>query len=273
MRIGIRAHDIFLNDPSALTKKIKSEGLGYVQLVLKKSFNKNIEELNEEEIQNIVKNFQENDLQIAMLGSYFNPVHSNKEFLKTNIERFKNHLRLAKHFNTRYVGTETGSYLDDPWDYHPRNHLEESYCEVREVVRDLVRCAEKHDAVVLIEGAYNHLIYEPKLLNRLVREINSDNLRVTIDLFNYLNTENYLQQREIFDESLSLLKDKISVFHLKDFIYDNGKLVQVGLGQGLMDYPYYLEQMKNLPDAVMIMEGIQGEDIASSVKYLKKIGG
>lgn len=34
-----------------------------------------------------------------MLGAYFNPVHSNKELVKDNIERFKEYLGYTKDFN------------------------------------------------------------------------------------------------------------------------------------------------------------------------------
>lgn len=274
MRLGIRAHDAGRADAKVLSEKIKGYGLDYVQLVLNKALSQNIEDLSLDEIKEIGKTFQDQGLQIAMLGSYFNPVHSNKDLLKTNISRFKRHLELAALFQTNYVGTETGSYMDDPWGYHPQNHQPESYLEVREIIKDLVEFSEIKQTTILIEGAYNHVIYRPELLKQLVTDISSPNLRVIVDLFNYLYIGNYQQQREIFDTCLHLLQDKITIFHLKDFVVRDGKLVQVGLGQGLMDYEYYLPIIKkNLPDAILIMEGITGDDIASSIEFIKKIEG
>lgn len=272
MRLGIRAHDAGRAEAKILSERIKAYGLEYVQLVLNKALGQNIEELTVEQIQNIARTFQDQGLKIAMLGSYFNPVHSDKALIAKNINRFKRHLELAPLFHTAYVGTETGSYLDEPWGYHPRNHRSESYLEVREIIRDLVDYAEEKQTKVLIEGAYNHLIYCPELLKHLVTEIPSPNLGVIVDLFNYLHIGNYRQQKEIFDTCINLLQDKIVIFHLKDFIVSDGKLVQVGLGQGLMDYEYYLPIIKkNFPDAILIMEGITGEDIATSMDYIRRI--
>ncbi|MDD4000088.1 MAG: sugar phosphate isomerase/epimerase [Bacilli bacterium] len=272
MKIGIRAHDLGANNPQELAQLAEAYKFAFLQLVLKKSFNLDVLEISSEQITEITDSFREKNIQIAMLGSYFNPVHSNLAFRKNNIARFKRHLELAGKFGTPFVGTETGSYLDDPWDYHPKNHLDTSYQEVREIIRDLVNCAKTNNACVLIEGAYNHLIYEPELLKRLVDDIPSSNLRVTIDLYNYLNINNYQEHRNIFEKSLELLKDKISIVHLKDFIVADGKLEQVGLGQGLMDYPYLIKKIKTIiPEAVLIFEGISGEDISTSLNYLKTL--
>jgi sugar phosphate isomerase/epimerase len=272
MKIGIRGHDLKANNPKELGELCNFYEFNYLQLVLKKSFGKNIEDLKPADINDIIFHLSKSKVKIAMLGAYFNPVHSNLSFRETNIARFKRHLELAGRFGTIYVGTETGSYQDEPWTYHPRNHLEESYLEVREIIRDLVHHAEHFDSCVLIEGAYNHLIYKPELLKRLIDDIPSKNLRVTVDLFNYLNIENYQEHRKIFETSLKLLEDKISVIHLKDFVVLDGALKQVGLGQGLMDYPHLFRKIKeNVPEAVLIFEGVTGEDIEISRQYIKKM--
>ena len=68
------------------------------------------------------------------------------------------------------------------------------------------------------------------------------------------------------------MKDKIVLFHLKDYIVDNGKLVQVGLGQGLMDFPFIIKTIKeNFTDAFLIFEGVVGEDIDTSLSYIKNL--
>jgi sugar phosphate isomerase/epimerase len=272
MKIGIRGHDLKADTPEKLAKTAKAHGFSHIQLVLKKSFGIDIHDLDEEKISKMMEPFRKNDIEIALLGAYFNPVHSDPEYRKTNIAGFKKHLEMARQFGTPYVGTETGSYMDSPWTYHPRNHLEESYLEVREVVRELVGFAEGVGACVLIEGAYNHLIYKPELLRRLLDDIPSDNFWVIVDLYNYLNIENYQNHREILDRALALLKDKISVIHLKDFIVQDGKLKQVGLGSGLMDYPYIMKQIKaHVPDAVLIFEGITGNDIPTSREFIRRL--
>ena len=271
MKIGIRGHDLKADTPEKLAKTAKAHGFSHIQLVLKKSFGIDIHDL-------MRKNFK-NDGTLPEKRHRNRPARSlfqsgaQRPRIPENQHRgFQKHLEMARQFGTPYVGTETGSYMDSPWTYHPRNHLEESYLEVREVVRELVGFAEGVGACVLIEGAYNHLIYKPELLRRLLDDIPSDNFWVIVDLYNYLNIENYQNHREILDRALALLKDKISVIHLKDFIVQDGKLKQVGLGSGLMDYPYIMKQIKaHVPDAVLIFEGITGNDIPTSREFIRRL--
>ena len=51
---------------------------------------------------------------------------------------------------------------------------------------------------------------------------------------------------------------------------EDGKLRQVALGKGLMDYPYIMKQIKtHVPDAFLIFEGITGKDIAPSREIIR----
>ena len=70
----------------------------------------------------------------------------------------------------------------------------------------------------------------------------------------------------------NLMKDKIVLFHLKDYIVDGDKLKQVGLGQGLMDYPFMIKLIKtHCPNAFLIFEGVTGDDIDSSLEYINRL--
>ncbi|HHW79847.1 MAG TPA: sugar phosphate isomerase/epimerase, partial [Acholeplasmataceae bacterium] len=91
-------------------------------------------------------------------------------------------------------------------------------------------------------------------------------------LYNFLNIENYVNRMDIFQESLDLLSEHIVIFHLKDFIVENGKLKQVGLGQGLMDYPKIINLIKEYnPNAYLIFEGVVGEDIKTSFELINNL--
>jgi len=207
-----------------------------------------------------------------MLGAYFNPVHPDQHEVEKGIIKFEEHLKIAKRLNCLYVGTETGSYQGSPWTYHPKNHTYEAMHEAISVFKRLVETAEKHDAYVAIEGAYQHVAYSPERLKLMIDHINSPRLKVTVDLFNYLNSYNYQDRMEIFEKALKLFNQKIVIFHLKDFIYEDGKLIQVGLGQGLMDYKTIIKRIKDThPDAYLIFEGVTGDDIKTSYQYMKTL--
>ena len=273
MKIGVRVHDFGKSKAETLAQEAKKVGFDGVQLVL----NKAIEgesglagTLSKEKANYYYEAFKREGLDIAMLGAYFNPVHSNKELVEKNIAKFKEHLKFENDFHAGYVGSETGSFNDDKWTYNPLNRTEDAFQEVKRIFKDLANTAEASNAKMAIEGAYGHCMFEPKALKRLVDEINSNSVYYIVDIYNYLSIDNYKNYKEIFEECLELFKGRIVIFHLKDFIIQDGALKQTCIGKGIIDYDYLIKKIKeNAPDAYLIFEGSKPEDMEYSFKFVK----
>ncbi len=279
MKIMVRVHDLGKDDAKNLAKKTKEIGFDGVQLVLYKAIDGYAKEAHTIPYDSLVETaqaFKEEGVEVGMLGAYFNPVHSNKELVKDNIERFKEYLGYTKDFNTKYVGSETGSYNDDKWTYNPLNRLDEALNIDIETFKELAICAKENDACIALEGAFGHCMYSPTQLNRLVSAIDNGHVKVTVDVFNYLDISAYDKgtQHLMFDESIKYFKDKIVIYHLKDFVVDkeNNKLKQVGLGEGIMDLEYIVKNAQKLtPNAYLIFEGCPKDKMESSLKYIKSL--
>lgn len=271
MRLGIRGHD--LGNKGSITdliERCKENGFCYLQLVFKKSFDSIA--FNEESASCVAKELKGNGINVAMLGAYFNPVHSNKELVRKNVEYFKEHLRLAHYFECPYVGTETGSYNDDKWTYNPKNQTEEGYKETMAVFHELKGVAERCGSIILMEPAWGHVIYSVEQLKRALDELNSNNVKVTIDIYNLLYLGNYKDYKNIFVKALSTFGHDIKVLHLKDFYPTEDKLVQCGLGKGVVDFEFLLGKAKEYcPEATLIFEGVTGDDIKPSKELIDKL--
>jgi sugar phosphate isomerase/epimerase len=266
-KLGIRAHDVGKYEPHILSDKIKNLGFEGVQLVFKKALDQSIDLIDLESIKNAFRKPS-----IFMLGAYFNPVHPNIDEVHLGIENFKKHLKIASTLGVQYVGTETGSYQGSPWTYHPKNHTDEALNQVVEVFRELALFAHKHKCYIALEGAYAHVAYSPKKLKEIIDRINSPSVKVIVDLFNYLNLDNYKNHVSILKDAIELFQENIVIFHLKDFIIKDEKLFQVGLGKGLMDYPKIMDMIQTYcPQAFLIFEGVTGEDIKLSYDYIHKL--
>lgn len=271
MRLGIRGHDLGPKGSVAdLIARCKENGFHYLQLVFKKSFDSIT--FGEESAISVAKELDDNNIKVAMLGAYFNPVHSNKELVRSNVEYFKKHLRLAHHFNCPYVGTETGSYNDDKWTYNPKNQTEEGYQETMAIFHELKAVAENEGSIILMEPAWGHVIYSVDQLKRAVDELNSQYVKVTIDIYNLLYLGNYQDYKNIFIKALSTFGEDIKIIHLKDFYPTAEKLVQCGLGKGMVDFEFILEKVREYcPEATLIFEGVTGEDIKPSKELIDKL--
>lgn len=275
MKIGVRVHDFGKSDAKTLAKQAKAVGFDGVQFVLNKAI---VDEtglpgtLSLEKAQAFRKAFEDEGLEIFMLGAYFNPVHSNKELVHTNIEKFKEHLKYMTTFNGHYVGSETGSFNDDKWTYNPLNRTEEAFLEVKRIFGELATYAKEVDGKIALEGAFGHCMYEPKALKRLVDSIDNGCVFYTVDIYNYIALENYKNYKEIFEECLELFNGKIVIFHLKDFTVEETGLKQCAIGKGLIDYPYLLKRIKETnPNAYLIFEGSKPADMQESLNFVKNI--
>ena len=279
MKISVRVHDLGKSSGYELAKKTKGIGFDGVQLVLYKAidgFSGKAHSIDHDQLIEVAKVFKENNIDVSMLGAYFNPVHSNKELVSDCIERFKEYIGYCKDFNCLYVGSETGSYNDDKWTYNPLNRLDEALNVDINTFSTLAKCAKENNVYIALEGAYGHCMYEPKQLNRLVSAIDNGHVKVTVDIFNYLDISAYDTKTQHFmlDESIKYFKDKIVIYHLKDFIVDETehKLKQVGLGEGIMDLEYIINKAKvETPNAYLIFEGCPKDKMESSLKYIKEL--
>ncbi len=273
MKIGVRVHDFGKSNAETLAKQAKAVGFDGVQFVINKAIEGESGKagtLNDEKVKAFADAFHNEGLDIVMLGAYFNPVHSNKQLVSDNIAKFKEHLAYENKFGARFVGTETGSFNDDKWTYNPLNRTEEAYQEVLRIFKDLAKTAEDNNANMAIEGAFGHCMFEPKALYRLVSEINSNNVYYIVDIYNYLAISNYENYKDILEECFKLFKGRIVIFHLKDFIIEDGALKQCAIGKGLLDYDYLLKRMnEEAPDAYLIFEGSKPEDMEFSYNFVK----
>lgn len=272
MRLGIRGHDLGKNTPEKFVQSVVDAKLESIQLVLPKAidFASDVAPILNNDLTKEVKiQLEEKGIKVAMMGAYFNPIHSDKELVAKTVDNFKNHLKKAKFFGTELVGTETGSYNDDEWTWHENNDSEEAFGEVLRVFREILPVAQETGVYLTIEPAYHHVIGAPARLKRLVDELDSPNVRVIFDLFNLLHKGNTDQQRQLTDEMVECFNDKIMIVHAKDFVLEDGELVQVAPGKGNMDYPYLIEKLRTLkttPD--IILEGVVGEDISFSRDFI-----
>ena len=129
MKLMIRAHDLGVKGEQNIVKRLEELNLDGIQLVAYKSMD-DISyipgEIGEARAKEAAGVLHEKGHEIALLGAYFNPVHPDEEKIKKGIAVFKDYLKTAKAFGCNVVGSETGSYMGEPWVYHPMNHSDEA---------------------------------------------------------------------------------------------------------------------------------------------------
>ena len=277
MKILIRPHDIGKGTADWLGTNAHDWGFDGVQLAIAKAvegLNGNPGTLTPQVVSEIRNGFNSHNVEIPILGAYFNPVHSNKDKVKLGAEKYADHLRHAAEFGAKFVASETGSYNDDKWTYNPKNQTEEAFQEVKKIFAPMPQVAKESGVCMALEGAWGHCMYKPELLKRLADEIDpgQENFRFIVDIYNYLYIGNHEKRAEIFETCLRLFKGKIAGFHLKDYVVNGDELEIVPLGTGLMGWKDFLPVIKaECPDAYLIFEGVK--DVPNSLKFVRSIAG
>lgn len=275
MKIMIRAHDLGVTGEENIVKRLAELGLDGVQFVAYKSIDGvgyKVGGLDPERAEKIGKTFADAGVEVALVGAYFNPVHPNKEKVELGEGVFADYLSLASRLGASVVGSETGSYMGEPWTYHPDNRKPEARAAVADIFRRLADVAKKHGACVGIEGAYGHVCYTPDVLADLIKAIDRDNIRVIFDLFNYLSDSNYESAYDLLGRAHELFGKQILLYHVKDFTVTDGAVRQCGVGRGVLNYRRILKEIYAVnPDATLVLEDTTGENIPFAVNYLKEI--
>ncbi len=275
IKLFIRAHDLGVKGEENIAARLDELGLDGVQLVTYKCLDGIAYapgSVTKERAAHFREVFAAAGKSVPLIGAYFNPVHPVTSKTENGIAVFKEHLALAKDFGGSIVGSETGSYNGDKWTYHPMNRTGEALDRVVRTFADLSAYAEDHGVNIGMEGAFGHVCYDVKTLDRTVKTIGAGNIRIIFDLYNYLDKSNVDKMYDILEEGLQTFGDRICVFHIKDCtINEDGTLKQCGVGKGIFDYDRILTEIKKVcPDANLVFEGTTGGDIPFAVNYLKE---
>lgn len=271
LNLGIRAHDMKENPFEVVVKTMKEYGLNHTQLAPFKQFArelKNMTDLSPGFANRIRHILEAEQVDIGVLGCYINLVHLDDEVRQKELQKYYSALRLAKNFGATLVGTETGSVGNG---YTRDNYTEEAFERMIESVTWMTEEAEKWGVTVGIEPGVNHPLHNIDKTERLLKLVPSNNLQLILDPINLLDVTTYHDQVTITEDAINRLGDRVAVFHLKDYRIEEGKLIFVPLGQGIMDIKPILKYAKyERPYIQISLEETKESNLIESLAYIQQ---
>ena len=278
LQIGIRLHDVNAHGTDeertleARAKKAKEEGFSCVHLAVQKvidglSFDEG--GLTEGLGFHLKRVFARNDLDIAVLGCYLNLAHPDPDERRRIKSVYNANLRLARVAGAGVVGTETGA-PNAQYKLDAETHTEHALCDFMRSLEDVLDSAERWGVALAIEPVYNHIVYTPKVAQRVIREMGSRNLRVILDPVNLLCAENAESADAIFAEAIDLLGEKVAVLHLKDYTLKDGRLLSCAAGTGVMDYSRLMAFARQKPCLQATLEDTTDANAVQALKAIQR---
>ena len=275
MQLCIRAHDLGVKGTEAILQQLEALQIDGVQMVCYKAYDDvpyKPGAMQAEKAAAIGEAFAKAGKMIPLVGAYFNPVHADEAKVERCFAVFAEYLQHCKAMGCQYVGSETGSYSNDPWVYHPQNRTEEAVQATAQVFSRLCDIAAEHGTTVAVEGAAGHVCHNVATLQK-ARQLIGKPTKVIFDLYNYLDADNQFDYLSILEEGLKTFSGEILLFHMKDCLLEAGsEPKQVPLGTGQLDMEAILGRIKAYdPNAVLTLEGTTGEHISHAVATIKSI--
>jgi L-ribulose-5-phosphate 3-epimerase len=273
MRIGIRVHDMESANLDVTVKNIHDRGFLCAQLALQKtihSFPVKPGNLSPGMAYYIKNLFEDNKVDIAVLGCYYNLTNPYEPEAKEILETYFSHIRFAHFLGCGLVGTETGA-INREYKFEQENHTEKSLLIFIEKLKVIIEYAEKVGVIIGIEPVYNHIVYNLERTFQVLNKVNSPNLQIIFDPVNLLNINNYKEQADITKGAFELFGSDIAVIHAKDFIIDQNQLSIVPAGKGFYHYDLLLNLIKkNKPYIHVLLENTNNSTMLLAKDFLEK---
>lgn len=276
LRLGVRAHDMEKASFEQLVHNIAEKGFCCTQLALKKAiteFNVSRDAMTPGMALYMKKVFEENQVDVAVLGCYLNLANPDPVQLEEIIKTYEAHIRFASLLGCGMVGTETGA-VNVEYKYEEANHTDEALEIFIKNLKRVVTYAEKMGVIIGIEPVCRHIMNDIKRTRKVLDAVDSPNLRVIFDPVNVMTVDNYKNQDELMLEAFELLKNEIDVLHIKDFVIKDGeaKSQNLAVGDGLLNLPLLMKlAKKNKPCIHMLLEDSKPENAMQSKTYIEKI--
>ena len=213
------------------------------------------------------------DIHIAVLGCYINPANPDEAAREAAVARFIEHLKYAKRIGADMVGTETGRFSAD-FKVTPLTKSEECYQTILKSFRPIVRAAEQLGVTVGVEGVFDHTLHSPEMMARFLSDIDSEAVEVILDAVNLMTPDVEFDpagQEAILDRAFELYGDRVSVLHLKDFVFDGEKQLYRHPGEGHFCYEALMKHIRERkPHIIGLLENSSPERFEDDCSYLRR---
>ncbi|NIK71383.1 sugar phosphate isomerase/epimerase [Paenibacillus sp. BK720] len=268
MSVGILAHLLGTLPYKELAAKIAANGFPYVQLALAKAFSdvdSRLGKLSPGLAQEVGGAFAEKGVRIAVLGCYASLVDLDDEVYRHNVDRFKEHLRNARHFGAPIVATEVGGVTDPE---RRGEHMD----RLNRALEELVEEAERWGVTIGLEAAQGHMIDTAETLAETIERFPSSCVGVVMDPCNLMNPARFENQDHTVREAFRLLGPRIVSAHVKDLNRAaDGALIETAAGLGELNYPLFFELLEqHKPYGFATMEAVNESNIAEAASFVRE---
>lgn len=183
---------------------------------------KNISTLSEEEAVALKAKMDQNGIKVSSIGSPIGKIKLADDF-EEHFEKFKHVIKLAKILDTRYIRMFSFYHNGGEWTAEEREG-------VLDRLKRMIAYAKEQDVVLLHENEKDIYGDTADRCIDLMKELSCSNFRAVFD------PANFVQSGQDTKYAYDNLKGYIEYMHIKDALYESGRVVPAGSGDGNVEY-------------------------------------
>lgn len=213
-------------------------------------------------------------LTLASLQGTFNMSHPDPEARRTGLRRLRVLIDACGTLRTSVIAICIGTRdPENMWRHHPDNCSSEAWRDMLSCVREAVRMAEGAGVMLALEPEVTNIVDSPQKARRLLDEIGSPHLKITMDAANLFHAGELPRMKDVMDDAFALLGRDLVLAHAKDLSRD-GEAGQEPAGKGLLDYDHYIALLRGAGFAgPLLLHGLPEHQVSECVSFLRgKLG-
>jgi sugar phosphate isomerase/epimerase len=218
-------------------------------------------------VQRITDAAEQATVELSAISGTFNMAHPDPAVRRDNLTKFEVLCEVTARLRLPVITLCTGTR--DPvnmWKWHSENDSKEAWADMLQSIESALIAAEKNNLVLAFEPESENVVNSAARARKLLNEVQNPRLRIVIDPANLIGPGR--DQKEILDESFSLLGDAIVIAHAKD---RTTAFKACAAGKGILDFEYYLRHLKQSGFAgPLVMHGLEEEEVVVSRDFLRR---
>jgi sugar phosphate isomerase/epimerase len=272
MRIGILMGTFARPTLEARLDAVKASGLDCVQLSMDcASLPSMPDRIAPEVADRIRREAVARGITIAAVAGTFNMSHPDAEHRRAGLRRLRVLASACRRLGTSRIHICTGTRdRENMWRRHADNDSAEAWRVMAACVREAVEIAKQTEVILAFEPEVNNVVDSAKKSRRLMDEIGSPHLKVTIDAANLFHAGELARMGEVLDESFALVGKDVVLAHAKDLSHD-GDAGHEPAGHGRLDYDRYVSLLHAYGfRGPLLLHGLSESQVPGCVAFLRK---
>jgi len=272
MRIGILIGTFARPTLEARLDAVKASGLDCVQLSMDcAGLAPMPDEIAPELVGRIRREAAARGITIAAVQGTFNMSHPDAEHRRVGLRRLRVLAAACQQLGTSKIHLCTGTRdRENMWRRHADNDSPEAWRDMAACVREAVDIAKPAGVTLAFEPEVNNVVDSAKKARRLLDEIRSPHLKVTMDAANLFHAGELAHMSDVLDQAFALVGKDIVLAHAKDLSHD-GDAGHEPAGHGKLDYDRYLSLLQACGfEGPLLLHGLTESQVPGCVAFLRK---